>query len=161
MNRFEKPTFISLLIRRSVGNVSSLSSGARNKKKTVILWFTKKNHTKKKNENGNWGGQLTDYFPEMFGLNEEMERQPAVGQGVWQKTVFQKISVLHIRGRRDSLVGLQVLKQAHCLINKIEKSVSETHPKGSYGLIRTKVNLWCHLTEGEGGNVLICCLYDL
>lgn len=51
----------------------------------------------------------------MFGLHKQVEGQSAVGERVGQEAVFQKICVLNIRGRRDSLIGLQVLKEACCL----------------------------------------------
>lgn len=60
-------------------------------------------------------GPLTDNLPVIVGLHQQVEGQSAVWQRVWQLAVFQKISVLHVRDRRDALVGLQVLKEAHCL----------------------------------------------
>lgn len=51
----------------------------------------------------------------MFVLYKQLKRQPAVGQRVWKEAVLQKICVFNIRGWRDSLIGLQILKEAHCL----------------------------------------------
>lgn len=51
----------------------------------------------------------------MFVLNDWVERQSAIGQSVWTKAVLQKIHVFNIRGWRDSLIGLKMLKEADCL----------------------------------------------
>lgn len=51
----------------------------------------------------------------MFSLQQQMEGQPAAGELAGQETVLQEICALHIRGWRDSLVGLEVLKEATCL----------------------------------------------
>lgn len=56
----------------------------------------------------------------MFVLNKQVEWQSAVGQRVWTKAVLQKIRGFNIRGWSDSLIGLKMLKEAHCLWNNTQ-----------------------------------------
>lgn len=99
----------------------------------------------------------------MFGLHKQVEGQSAVGERVGQKAVFQKIRVLNIRGRRDSLIGLQVLKEARCLwINKhwlLTKYILKTI---NYKILNlTMFFVFFYLTDRKARHILICSLYDL
>lgn len=58
---------------------------------------------------------LTDDLPVVFGLQQQMEGQPAAGELTGQEAVLQEICALHFGRRTDSLVGLEVVKEASCL----------------------------------------------
>lgn len=59
----------------------------------------------------------------MLILKKQVKRQSAVGQMVWTKAVIQKIRLFNITGWRDSLIGLKMLKEAHCLFNNTQYMV--------------------------------------
>lgn len=94
----------------------------------------------------------------MFGLHQHVEGQPAVGEGVRQKAVFQQIRVLDIRGRRDSLVGFQVLKEACCLWSHKNWLLHNTF---SHNVYRFLFFFFFYLTDRKARHILICSLYDL
>lgn len=98
-------TFINLVMRRMVGKVSSLSSGAKTQKKRHWTADTADSVDRGK-------GPLTDDLPVILGLQQQVEGQPAAGQLAGQRTLPQQIGALLSRGRRDSLVGVEMMKEA-------------------------------------------------
>lgn len=95
----------------------------------------------------------------MLGLHQHVEGQSAVGEGVRQKAVLQQIRVLNIGGRRDSLIGLQVLKEACCLWIQNNWLLHNTFSTQFYNVFQ--FHFFFYLTDRKACHILVCSLYDL
>jgi len=49
-------------------------------------------------------------------VHQHVEGQPRAGQGAGLQAVLQQVGALHVRGRGDASVGLQVLQQTDGLV---------------------------------------------